>query len=160
MHGGFPWRHSRSRSTAPSAHGRCRPDDAAVVGPARPLGLTGTKFGCGIAQCGACTVFLDGKPLRSCVTPVSAVGSGEITTIEGVSGHAKPSRAERLGRARRAAMRLLPVGPGDERGRAAARDPKPTDHDIDLAMNGNICRCATYVRIRAAIQDAARTLEG
>ena len=123
------------------------------------LGLTGTKFGCGVAQCGACTVFLDGKPLRSCSMPVSAVG--------GKRGHddrrrLRPggrSRAEGLGRTRRAAVRLLPVGPGDERDGAAAKIPSPTDRDIDLAMNGNICRCATYVRIRAAIKDAASSLE-
>ena len=85
------------------------------------LGLTGTKFGCGIAQCGACTVFLDGKPLRSCALPVAALGDGEVTTIEGVSGRSGPGGAARLGCPRRAAMRLLPVRAGDERDRAAQR---------------------------------------
>ncbi len=85
------------------------------------IGLTGTKFGCGVAQCGACTVFLDGKPLRSCAFPVSALGDGEMTTIEGVCGPGGRGRAARLGRARRAAVRLLPVRPGDERHRAARR---------------------------------------
>jgi isoquinoline 1-oxidoreductase alpha subunit len=124
------------------------------------LGLTGTKFGCGIAQCGACTVFLDGKPLRSCSLPVSAVGAGEVTTIEGVGGR----EAEVVQRAWVA--RDVPQCGYCQSGQVMSavallkEVKKPTDHDIDLAMNGNICRCATYVRIRAAIHDAARALEG
>jgi isoquinoline 1-oxidoreductase subunit alpha len=124
------------------------------------LGLTGTKFGCGIAQCGACTVFLDGKALRSCSLPVSALGGREITTIEGVSGR----EAEAVQRAW--AARDVPQCGYCQSGQvmsaiALLREvKKPTDRDIDLAMNGNICRCATYVRIRAAIHDAARALEG
>jgi isoquinoline 1-oxidoreductase subunit alpha len=124
------------------------------------LGLTGTKFGCGIAQCGACTVFLDGKPLRSCSLPVSALGNGEVTTIEGVSGR----EADAVHGAWVA--RDVPQCGYCQSGQvmsaiALLREVKnPTDRDIDLAMNGNICRCATYVRIRAAIKDAARTLEG
>jgi len=124
------------------------------------LGLTGTKFGCGIAQCGACTVFLDGKSLRSCSFPVSALGDGEVTTIEGVSGR----EAEAVQRAWIA--RDVPQCGYCQSGQvmsaiALLREvKKPTDRDIDLAMNGNICRCATYVRIRAAIHDAARALEG
>jgi isoquinoline 1-oxidoreductase alpha subunit len=124
------------------------------------LGLTGTKFGCGIAQCGACTVFLGGKPLRSCSLPVSALGNSEVTTIEGVSGR----EAEAVQRAWVA--RDVPQCGYCQSGQvmsaiALLREvKKPTDRDIDLAMNGNICRCATYVRIRAAIHDAARALEG
>jgi isoquinoline 1-oxidoreductase alpha subunit len=124
------------------------------------LGLTGTKFGCGIAQCGACTVFLNGKPLRSCSLPVSALGGGEVTTIEGVSGR----EAEAVQRAWVA--RDVPQCGYCQSGQvmsaiALLREvKKPTDRDIDLAMNGNICRCATYVRIRAAVHDAARALEG
>ena len=124
------------------------------------LGLTGTKFGCGIAQCGACTVFLDGKPLRCCSLPVSAVGNREVTTIEGVSGR----EAEAVQRAW--AARDVPQCGYCQSGQvmsaiALLREVKrPTDRDIDLAMNGNICRCATYVRIRAAIHDAAHALEG
>jgi isoquinoline 1-oxidoreductase alpha subunit len=124
------------------------------------LGLTGTKFGCGIAHCGACTVFLKGKPLRSCSLPVSALGGGEVTTIEGVSGRA----AEAVQRAWVA--RDVPQCGYCQSGQvmsaiALLREvKKPTDRDIDLAMNGNICRCATYVRIRAAVHDAARALEG
>jgi isoquinoline 1-oxidoreductase alpha subunit len=124
------------------------------------LGLTGTKFGCGIAQCGACTVFLDGRPLRSCVLPVSALGAGEVTTIEGIVGR----EGEAVQRAWVA--RDVPQCGYCQSGQvmsavALLREvKKPSDRDIDLAMNGNICRCATYVRIRAAIHDAARTLEG
>ena len=123
------------------------------------LGLTGTKFGCGIAQCGACTVFLNGKPLRSCSLPVSALGDGEVTTIEGVKG-----------REVAAVQRAWAAGDVPQCGYCQSGQvmsaiallkevKRPTDRDIDLAMNGNICRCATYVRIRAAIKHAARTLE-
>jgi isoquinoline 1-oxidoreductase alpha subunit len=124
------------------------------------IGLTGTKFGCGVAQCGACTVFIDGRPLRSCSLPVSAVGSADVTTIEGVSGR----EAEAVQRAW--ATRDVPQCGYCQSGQVMSavallrRIPKPSDRDIDLAMNGNICRCATYVRIRAAINDAATTLGG
>jgi isoquinoline 1-oxidoreductase subunit alpha len=123
------------------------------------LSLTGTKFGCGIAQCGACTVFLDDRPLRSCSLPVSAVGTGKITTIEGVDGpEAKAVQAAWV-------ARDVPQCGYCQSGQvmsavALLREVKrPTDRDIDLAMNGNLCRCATYARIRAAIKDAAKTLE-
>jgi isoquinoline 1-oxidoreductase alpha subunit len=123
------------------------------------LSLTGTKFGCGIAQCGACTVFLDDRPLRSCSLPVSAVGTGKITTIEGVGGpEAKAVQAAWV-------ARDVPQCGYCQSGQvmsavALLREVKrPTDRDIDLAMNGNLCRCATYTRIRAAIKDAAKTLE-
>jgi isoquinoline 1-oxidoreductase alpha subunit len=123
------------------------------------LGLTGTKFGCGIAQCGACTVFLDGRPLRSCSMAVSAVGDREVTTIEGVSGR----EADAIHKAWVA--RDVPQCGYCQSGQVMSatallrKVPRPTDRDINLAMNGNICRCATYVRIRAAIKDAARMLE-
>jgi isoquinoline 1-oxidoreductase alpha subunit len=124
------------------------------------IGLTGTKFGCGIAQCGACTVFLDGRPQRSCSLPVSSVGSGEVTTIEGVAGR----EAEAVQRAW--ANRDVPQCGYCQSGQVMSavallrKTPRPTDRDIDLAMTGNLCRCATYVRIRAAIKDAAMTLGG
>jgi isoquinoline 1-oxidoreductase subunit alpha len=124
------------------------------------IGLTGTKFGCGVAQCGACTVFIDGRPLRSCSLPVSAVGGADVTTIEGVSGR----EAQAVQRAW--ATRDVPQCGYCQSGQVMSavallrRTPKPSDRDIDLAMNGNICRCATYVRIRAAIKDAATTLGG
>ncbi len=123
------------------------------------LGLTGTKFGCGIAQCGACTVHVDGTPTRSCVTPISAVDGSKIVTIEGISGKA----AEAV----QAAWNALEVPQcgycqsGQIMSAAAllSGNRKPTDSDIDTAMSGNICRCATYNRIRAAIHDASRRME-
>jgi isoquinoline 1-oxidoreductase alpha subunit len=124
------------------------------------LGLTGTKFGCGIAVCGACTVFLDGQPLRSCSLPIAALGSGEVTTIEGISGR------EATAVQRAWVARDVPQCGYCQSGQVMSaiallkEIKKPTDRDIDLAMNGNLCRCATYVRIRAAIHDAAHMLEG
>jgi isoquinoline 1-oxidoreductase subunit alpha len=119
------------------------------------LGLTGTKFGCGVAQCGACTVHLDGAPLRSCVTPVSAVAGKKITTIEGLStqGDHPVQRAW-------AELDVVQCGycqSGQIMAAAAllAAKPDPTDADIDAAMSGNICRCGTYQRIRAAVHRAA-----
>jgi isoquinoline 1-oxidoreductase subunit alpha len=124
------------------------------------LGLTGTKFGCGIAQCGACTVFMDDQPLRSCSIPVSALGNSEITTIEAVTGR----EAAAIQKAWIA--RDVPQCGYCQSGQvmsaiALLKEVKsPTDHDIDLAMSGNICRCGTYSRIRDAIHDAARQLAG
>ena len=122
------------------------------------LRLTGTKFGCGIAQCGACTVHVDGQPLRSCSIPIAAVGKRSVTTIEGLSGReAKAVQAAWI-------ARDVPQCGYCQSGQIMSavallrQVKKPTDRDIDLAMNGNICRCATYDRIRAAIHDAARTL--
>ncbi|MEH2626733.1 isoquinoline 1-oxidoreductase alpha subunit [Bradyrhizobium sp. AZCC 1719] len=136
-------------------------DDAPLLWVLRDaLGLTGTKFGCGVAQCGACTVFVDGKPMRSCTLPISALGTREVTTIEGVSGR----EAEAVQQAWIA--RDVPQCGYCQSGQVMSavallkQVKKPSDRDIDLAMNGNVCRCATYVRIRAAIHDAARALEG
>jgi isoquinoline 1-oxidoreductase alpha subunit len=125
------------------------------------LDLTGTKYGCGIAQCGACTVLVDGKATRSCTTPVSSAEGKQITTIEAVSATAS-------GRAVQAAWEKLDVvqcgycQSGQIMSAAAllARNPKPSDADIDQAMSGNVCRCATYVRVRAAIHEAAHTAGG
>jgi aerobic-type carbon monoxide dehydrogenase small subunit (CoxS/CutS family) len=119
------------------------------------LGLTGTKFGCGMAQCGACTVHLDGEPIRSCVTPVSAVGDRKITTIEGLS----PDGSHPVQRAW-VAEQVPQCGycqSGQIMTAAAllAKTPRPTDEDIDRAMAGNICRCGTYQRVRKAIHAAA-----
>ncbi len=121
-------------------------------------GLTGTKFGCGLALCGACTVHLDGNPIRSCSTPVSAVAGGNITTIEGLNSKAAA--------AVQAAWQKLDVvqcgycqsGQIMSATALLAGNSDPDDADIDAAMNGNICRCSTYVRIRAAIKEAARSL--
>jgi isoquinoline 1-oxidoreductase subunit alpha len=120
------------------------------------IGLTGTKFGCGIAQCGACTVHLDGAPVRSCLLPLRSVGERQITTIEGVG-------ASQIGaRVQKAWLELEVVQccycqSGQIMSACAllARIPAPDDADIDAAMAGNICRCGTYVRIRAAIKRAA-----
>jgi isoquinoline 1-oxidoreductase alpha subunit len=122
-------------------------------------GLTGTKYGCGIAQCGACTVHLDGKAVRSCSIPVSAAAGKRINTIENIG-------ATKVGKAVQAAWEKLDVvqcgycqsGQIMSATALLSGNPKPTDADIDTLMSGNICRCATYVRIRAAIHDAAKTL--
>lgn len=123
------------------------------------LGLTGTKFGCGVAQCGACTVWIDGQPVRSCVTPVSSV-DGKVTTIEALD-----SKEARAVQAAWDTIQVPQCGycqSGQVMSAVALLkdNPKPSDSDIDAAMNGNICRCATYARIRTAIHAAARTLEG
>ena len=121
------------------------------------IGLTGTKFGCGLSQCGACTVHLDGQPTRSCVTPVSTVGAKKVTTIEGLS----PTTSHAL-QVAWIAEQVPQCGycqSGQLMSAAAllAKTPKPTDADIDAALSGNICRCGTYQRIRRAVHRAART---
>ncbi len=120
------------------------------------VGLTGTKFGCGIAQCGACTVHLDGQAVRACVLPISAVGSRPVTTIEAVG---KTSEGQRIQQAW-LEIEVVQCGycqSGQVMSAAAllAHTPHPTDADIDAAMSGNICRCGTYARIRQAITLAA-----
>ena len=120
------------------------------------LNLTGTKYGCGIAVCGACTVHVDGQALRSCITPISAVANKKVVTIEAVG-------TEAVGKALQAAWFDVGVPQcgycqaGQIMSAAALlkRTPKPTDAQIDEAMDGNICRCGTYTRIRAAIKQAA-----
>src|ERR1700739_4941366 len=122
------------------------------------IGLTGTKFGCGIGQCGACTVHVDGKPTRSCLLPVSAVGNRPITTIEGVGTTPEGAKIQK------AWLDLEVVQCGYcqsgqimSASSLIASNPHPTDSDIDDAMSGNICRCGTYVRIREAIKLAAQS---
>jgi isoquinoline 1-oxidoreductase alpha subunit len=120
------------------------------------VGLTGTKFGCGIAQCGACTVHLDGQAVRSCVLPIANVGSRSITTIEAVGATPNGQKIQKAW----LDVDVVQCGycqSGQIMSAAAllARTPDPNDADIDAAMSGNICRCATYVRIRAAIKQAA-----
>jgi isoquinoline 1-oxidoreductase alpha subunit len=123
------------------------------------LNMTGTKFGCGMALCGACTVHVAGEPVRSCVTPISALAGKKITTIEAIG-------ATRVGRAVQDAWvaENVPQCGYCQSGQVMAatallrENKKPTDAQIDEAMNGNLCRCATYPRIRAAIKRAARTL--
>lgn len=120
------------------------------------LGLKGTKFGCGMSFCGACTVHLNEKPTRSCITPISSVGDAAITTIEGIDS----SEAGRRVKAAWLALDVMQCGYCQSGQVLAAtalltRNPRPTDTDIDRAMSGNLCRCATYTRIRAAIKQAA-----
>lgn len=123
-------------------------------------GLTGTKYGCGIGQCGACTVHLDGKAIRSCITPASAVAGKSVTTIEGVSGttaEAVQSAWEKLD-----VVQCGYCQSGQIMSATALLNEKrdPTDAEIDAAMTGNMCRCGTYARIRAAIHEAAQIKRG
>lgn len=124
------------------------------------LKLTGTKFGCGVAQCGACTVHMDGLPLRSCSIPVSMVGAGEIVTIEGLAS--AEAKAVQKSWVDHDVVQCGYCQSGQIMSAVAllTLNPAPSDDDIDNAMNGNICRCATYIRIRAAIHDAAKSLAG
>jgi isoquinoline 1-oxidoreductase alpha subunit len=120
------------------------------------LGMTGTKFGCGIAQCGACTVHVDGQPLRSCMLAVGAIGSRRITTIEAIGATPVGARVQKAW----LDLEVVQCGycqSGQIMSAAAllSANPNPSDADIDAAMAGNICRCGTYVRIRAAIKKAA-----
>jgi isoquinoline 1-oxidoreductase subunit alpha len=120
------------------------------------LGLTGTKFGCGIAQCGACTIHLAGQPVRSCLLPVGAIGPRAITTIEGVGATANGAKVQKAW----LDLEVIQCGycqSGQIMSAAALLDaiPRPDDADIDAAMAGNICRCGTYVRIRQAIKNAS-----
>ena len=133
------------------------PDDMPLLWVLRDvLGLTGTKFGCGIAQCGACTVHVDGAPVRSCLLPATTVAGKQITTIEAIG---KTSEGERLQKTwlAREVVQCGYCQSGQIMAAAALlkAKPQPTDADIDDAMSGNICRCATYVRIRQAIHEAA-----
>ena len=122
------------------------------------LGLTGTKYACGVAQCGACTVHVDGQPVRSCAMPVAAAEGRRITTIEGVTG--KVALAVQDAWARLDVVQCGYCQSGQIMSAIAllSEVAKPTDADIDAAMTGNLCRCATYVRIRAAIHEAAKAL--
>lgn len=134
------------------------PEDTPILWTLRDiLGMTGTKFGCGKALCGACTVMLDSKPIRSCVTPISAAKDKKITTIEAVS-------EDKVGQAVQMAWQSINVPQCGycQSGQIVAAtallrgNPNPTDEDIDTAMSGNICRCGTYTRIREAIKQAAQ----
>jgi len=149
-----------------SINGKTRKVDAAPDTPLLwvlrdSLQMTGTKFGCGIAQCGACTVHLDGQPVRSCSTPVSAAVGKKVTTIEAIG-------ATRAGKAIQAAWIRHDVpqcgycqsGQIMSASALLAKNRAPSDADIDEAMSGNVCRCGTYNQIRAAIKDAAANVKG
>jgi isoquinoline 1-oxidoreductase subunit alpha len=133
------------------------PDDMPLLWVLRDLlGLTGTKFGCGIAQCGACTVHIDGKPVRSCLLAVGSIGDRAVTTIEGVGATEAGAKVQKAW----LDLEVIQCGycqSGQIMSAAAllASNANPDDADIDAAMAGNICRCGTYVRIRAAIKRAA-----
>jgi len=144
-----------------TVNGKARTADVAADTPLLwvlrdALDLKGTKFGCGMSFCGACTVHLDGVPTRSCITPISRVGNASVVTIEGVGD-------SEVGKRVKAAWLALDVmqcgycqsGQVMTATALLARTPKPSDRDIDDAMSGNLCRCATYTRIRAAIKQAA-----
>lgn len=125
------------------------------------LGMTGTKFGCGMALCGACTVHLDGAPVRACQTPLSAAAGKRVTTIEGV-GSSKAGQAVQAAWVKLGVPQCGYCQAGQIMSATALlqRKPKPTDADIDAAMGGNLCRCGTYTRIRSAIKSAAGITEG
>ncbi len=135
------------------------PDDMPLLWVLRDVvGLTGTKFGCGVALCGACTVHLDGRPIRSCITPVSSVVGKKITTIEAIGETESGAKIQRAW----LNIEVVQCGycqSGQIMTAAALLDsnPNPTDADIDAAMSGNICRCGTYPRIRAAIKQASQS---
>lgn len=134
------------------------PDDMPLLWVLRDLlAMTGTKYGCGIAQCGACTVHIDGKPVRSCLLPIKAVGNRAITTIEGIGATPAGAKAQKAW----LDVDVVQCGycqSGQIMSAAAllAQKPNPSDADIDAAMAGNICRCGTYGRIRSAIKKAAQ----
>jgi len=142
------------------SHSVDAPDDMPLLWVLRDLvGLTGTKFGCGIAQCGACTVHLDGKAVRSCMLPVGSIGNRAITTIEAIGDTPTGARVQKAW----LDIEVVQCGycqSGQIMSATALlnRTPNPDDSDIDAAMAGNICRCGTYVRIRQAIKNAAKSV--
>jgi isoquinoline 1-oxidoreductase subunit alpha len=135
------------------------PDDMPLLWVLRDvIGLTGTKFGCGVALCGACTVHVDGRPIRSCITPIASVVGKKVTTIEAIGDTESGAKIQRAW----LNVEVIQCGycqSGQIMSAAALieSNPNPTDAEIDTAMSGNICRCGTYVRIRAAIKQASQS---
>ncbi len=137
------------------------PPDMPLLWVLRDLvGLPGTKFGCGMAQCGACTVHLDGKPVRACVTPVSSVGGRKVTTIEGLSKDGSHPVQRAWVEADVVQCGYCQSGQIMTAAALLEKNAQPNDDDIDAAMSGNICRCGTYQRVREAIHLAARLKRG
>jgi aerobic-type carbon monoxide dehydrogenase small subunit (CoxS/CutS family) len=137
------------------------PPDMPLLWVLRDLvGLTGTKYGCGMAQCGACTVHLDGKPVRACVTPVSSVGTRKVTTIEGLSKDGSHPCQRAWTEADVVQCGYCQSGQIMTAAALIEKNAQPTDDDIDAAMSGNICRCGTYQRVREAIHLASRLSRG
>lgn len=124
------------------------------------LALSGTKYGCGMAQCGACTVHIDGNPVRACVTPVSTVGARKVTTIEGLSSDGSHPVQRAWAEADVVQCGYCQSGQIMTAVALLRKKPEPTDSDIDAALSGNICRCGTYVRVREAIHLASRLSRG
>ena len=122
------------------------------------IGLTGTKYGCGVSQCGACTVHMDGKAIRSCVTPVSVARGKKITTIEGLNSKVAVAVQDAWQKLDVVQCGYCQSGQIMSAVNLLSQNRQPSDDDIDNAMNGNLCRCNTYVRIRAAIKEAAQAL--
>ena len=135
------------------------PDDMPLLWVLRDVvGLTGTKFGCGVALCGACTVHVDGRPIRSCITPIASVVGKKVTTIEAIGDTESGAKIQRAW----LNVEVIQCGycqSGQIMSAAALieSNPNPTDAEIDAAMSGNICRCGTYVRVRAAIKQASQS---
>jgi isoquinoline 1-oxidoreductase alpha subunit len=119
------------------------------------MGLKGTKFGCGIAQCGACTVLMDGQPIRSCITPVSTVGTKKVSTVESLPSDGSHPLQKAWMELDVPQCGYCQAGQLMSASALLAKTPQPTDAQIDAAMTGNVCRCGTYVRIKAAIKQAA-----
>ncbi len=143
-----------------TVNGRSRtvdvPEDMPILWAVRDvIGLTGTKFGCGIAQCGACTVHLDGEPIRSCIIPVSAAAGKSITTIEGLSSDRSHPVQQAWIEEDVPQCGYCQSGQIMSAVALLAKNPDPTDDEIDAALAGNICRCGTYMRIRRAVRRAA-----
>ena len=137
------------------------PPDMPLLWVIRDLaGLPGTKFGCGMAQCGACTVHLDGQPVRSCVLPVSAVGARKVTTIEGISSDGSHPVQRAWIEADVVQCGYCQSGQIMTAVALLEKKPDPTNEDIDGALSGNICRCGTYIRVREAIHLASRLTRG
>lgn len=137
------------------------PPDMPLLWVIRDLaGLTGTKFGCGMAQCGACTVHLDGQPVRSCCLPVSAVGARKITTIEGLAGDGSHPVLRAWAEADVVQCGYCQSGQIMTAAALLEKRPDPSDADIDRALSGNVCRCGTYNRVREAIHLASRLKRG